>query len=69
MKKSMKVKKSIDSIAQPFMVGDKVEFIRAQGVYTLNTYYDNAVNGVYISTEFVLPAINGWANEVRNVNN
>jgi len=43
------------------MAGNKVESIHKQGVYALSTHYGNAVNGVFISTEFVFPAINGWA--------
>jgi len=65
--KSMNVKMIINSIAQPFMAGNKVESIHKQGVYALTTHYGNAVNGVYISTEFVFPAINGWVIKVRNV--
>jgi len=56
----------INSVTQPFMVGNEVESIHKKGVYTLTTYYGNAVNGVYFFTEFVSPAINGRAIEARN---
>jgi len=67
----MNVKKTINFITQPRLVrtGKKVESIRKQGVYALTTNYGNAVNGVYISSEFVFPAINGWAIQVRKVVN
>ena len=67
MSKFVKIKGCmINSIAQPFMAGNKVESIHKQGVYALTKIYSNAVNGVYISIKFVFPAINGWANKARN---
>ena len=74
----MRIAKIMNSIAQPFMAGYKVESLHKQGIYALTICYGNAarlndkvgqVNGVHILSEFVFPAINGLAIGVRNVSN